>query len=161
MRLFALVSVAALFSTSALAQEIITPTPPQTGSPFWNFMSYVFAVILVPIVTVLAKMALDWQAKLAAEKDKTRADLREKLRYEAESILARIASNLANSQLVELRKAAVDGKVSKEELKKLGEKAIAEAKEEFSAQGVDISRKLSEKALESMLRNQVDKLNAK
>jgi hypothetical protein len=142
-----------LFVTVPALAENVVVAPPKTGSMFWDIISYVLGVIAVPLMGILAKMALDWQSKLAAEKEEKRSSLREKLRYEAEVVLARIAANLANKQVTELKIASADGKISKEELKKLGEQAITEAKAEL---GASVAKTLGDAALKSILRKKVD-----
>lgn len=154
-KLFALL-VALVVAAPAVAQDVVV-APPDTGSPFWNVISYILGIVLVPLMGLLVKIIYEWQAKIAAEKGKADLDFKEKLKYEATAALARIAENIANKQLAELKTASADGKVSKDELKKLGQQAIDQAKLEFRTQGIDIGKRLGQEYLESQLRNIVDK----
>lgn len=156
MRKLGALVVALAVACPALAQEVVV-APPKTGSPFWDVLGYVLGVVLVPVMGLAVKLIYEWQAKLAAEKGKADLDFKEKLKYEAQLALARIAENIANKQLAELKTASADGKVSKEELKKLGTQAIEQAKAEFKTQGIDIGKRLGQEYLESQLRNIVDK----
>lgn len=155
-RLAALI-VCLLVAVPALAQETIV-APPKTGSVFWDIVGYVLGIIAVPIMTIVAKMSLDWSATLAAKKQEAGVSLKEKFRHEAEVVLARIAANIANKELSELQTASADGKVSKEELKKLGEKAIADAKAEL---GPAVAKSLGDTVLQSILRKKVDDMGAR
>lgn len=150
-RLVAL-AVCLFAAAPAMAQETVV-VPPKTGSIFWDIVGYVLGVIAVPIMTIIAKMALDWSATVAAKKQEADVSLKERFRHEAEVVLARIASNIANKELAELQEASVDGKVSKEELKKLGEKAITDAKAEL---GPAVAKSLGDTVLQSILRKKVD-----
>jgi hypothetical protein len=140
----------------ALAEEAVV-APPKTGSPFWDIIGYLLGIVLVPVMGLAVKLIYEWQAKLAAEKGRADLGFKEKLKHEVEVALARIAANIANKQLAELKTASKDGTVSKEELKKLGKQAIDQAKGEFRVQGIDIAKRLGEEYLESQLRNLVDK----
>jgi len=149
--------MAAMFvAVPALAQEAVVAAP-DTGSVFWNVISYVLGIALVPLTALLGKLILEWQAKLAAEKGQAELGFKEKLKYEVEVTLARIAENIANKELVAIKAAADDGKVTKDELKALGKTAVDLAKAEFKTQGIDIAKKLGQEFLESKLRNIVDK----
>jgi len=150
-KLFTLIA-ALVIAVPALAEEVVV-APPKTGSVFWDIVGYILGVIAVPLMAILAKMAADWSATVAAKKEVEKAGLREKLRYEAESVLSRIAANLANKELAELKVASADGVVSKEELKKLGKKAIDAAKAEL---GTAVAKSVGENVLESLLRKKVD-----
>ena len=154
-RLVALM-VCLLVAAPAIAQETVV-APPKTGSIFWDIVGYVLGVIAVPIMTLIAKMALDWSATVSAKKQEADVSLKERLRHEAEVVLARIASNIANKELAELRTVSADGKVSKEELKKLGEKAVADAKAEL---GPVAAKSLGDAVLQSILRKKVDDMDA-
>lgn len=153
-KLFAVV-VALVVAVPSLAEEVVV-APPKTGSVFWDIIGYILGIIAVPVMTIVAKLALDWSATVAAKKQEANVSLKEKLRNEAESVIARIAANIANKQLAELKDASADGKVSKEELKKLGEQAISEAKAEL---GPAIAKSVGDSVLQSILRKKVDDMN--
>lgn len=146
-----------LFSGSAVAQNVVVESP-KTGSVFWDILAHILGIMAVPVMTLLIKIIFDWQAKLAAEKEVKRSSMREKLKYEAESVIARIAANIANKQLVDIKEAAKDGKIDKTELKKLGEQAIAQAKAEL---GPSVAKTVGDQALESILRKKVDDMRPK
>ena len=113
--------MAALFvAVPALAEEAVTAVP-ETGSVFWNVIAYILGIVLMPVMGLVMKLIYEWQAKLAAEKGNTDLTFKEKLKYEVQVTLSRIAENISNKQLVEMRLVAEDGKVDKKELKKLGQ----------------------------------------
>ena len=148
--------VAALFvAVPALAEEAVSVAP-DTGSPFWNILGYILGIVLVPVMGLVTKLIYEWQAKLASEKGTADLSFKENLKYEVQVALSRIADNIANKQLVEMTDAAKDGKVSKEDLKMLGQTAINQAKTEFKIQGIDIAKRLGQDFLESQLRQIVD-----
>ena len=155
MRKLIALMVAMFVAVPALAQEAVAAAP-DTGSPFWNVLAYILGIVLVPVMGLVTKLIYEWQAKLAAEKDKADLGFKEKLKYQVEVTLARIAENIANKEVVDMRAAAADGKVTKDELRALGKTAIDQAKSEFKTQGVDIAKRLGQEYLESKLRSIVD-----
>lgn len=151
--------VVLLVAFPVFAEEVVI-APPETGSAFWDFLGYILGIVLVPLMGLLVKLIYEWQAKIAADKNTADLAFKEKLKLEVQESLSRIAENIANKQLAELKAASADGKVSKEELKKLGQMAIDQAKAEFIIQGIDLGKRLGDEFLASQLRNLVDKTNA-
>ena len=156
MRKLIALTVALFVAVPALAEE--AAAAPDTGSSFWNFMSYVIPIIAVPILGVLSKMLMDWQAALAAKKNQGNLSFVETLKLHVQTALARIAQNTIDKDIKDIEAAATDGKVTKEELRKIGSQTMSQVKAEFKDQGLDIGKKLGQTWLESTLRNEVDKI---
>lgn len=140
-----------------LAAESAPNVVAESG-PWWMYPA---AVIGIAVLGLVARLLNSLGAKAGAEAKKSREAGKIDLKNEAISVLTRIVSNVAEKEKKELEVAAADGKVSKEDLKKLGDNALEAAKDEFKEQGIDLVKELGPQFMASALRFAVDKAKKK
>jgi len=146
-----------VMSAPAWAAEVAEAAP-KTG---WveSILAPILTAVGVALATVLVRAINNWAAARKEDLKQMKAVGRDNLKTRIEFSLSRIVSNIANKELAELKKKAKDGVIDKKELESLGAQAIAEVKDEFAQEGVNLVEEFSEKLLESQLRSVVDKRN--
>ena len=151
-----------LMSMSATKVAADVSQVAETSTSWWEtVLGYAVPFIIVPLGAVLIRWLNNKARLTAAEANKAKTEGKSALKDELTVALLRIASNIANKERKDLEEAAEDGKVDKEDLKKLGEKAKETAISEFKEQGIDIVKELGPSILETSLRFIVDKINKK
>jgi hypothetical protein len=120
-------------------------------------------VAVWPLVIIAGGFAIKWlqrmSAKAAENLKSDKLSGMDYLKTQVMSSLSMVAANIANSELKKLKEASSDGKVDKEELAKLKSHAIHSVKEEFKAQGRDLTKELGPVFMDEALRFVVDKFN--
>ena len=121
--------------------------------PWWvEVLSAAAAALVSGLLAVLVAYLNNLRAK--AKLDTTSA-----LKSQVMESLALVATNIANKEIQELKAASADGKVSKEELHLLGQKAIESVTAEFKQTGIDVAKTLGPSVLNTLLRHAVDRIN--
>lgn len=151
----------AVESLSTSAVPVVETAPSGGGSTWENILQTIIVVVVIPLAAYGVKWLQAKTAKEQTEADKLRHEGKEFLREQVLATLYRIVSNIAEKELAELQASAVDGKIDKAELKKLGELAKKTAIEEFRTQGIDLISEFGGDMLDSAIRYIVDRLDKK
>jgi len=157
-------AIAATLSGTAvqLSQSSVVQESVQTAGSGWTWervLQTIVVVVIIPLVGVLVKWLNARAVACSKESEKSGVDIKQKLKSQLSETLMRIVSNIAEKQYKELQEAATDGKIDKDELKKLGELAKEQAVTEFKSQGIDIAKELGPEILQSGIRYTVDLIN--
>ena len=112
----------------------------------------IVAMVLIPGVKWLRGLANQISEKAKNEKLQG-LDL---LKSHVLSSLTIVAANIANSEIKNLQDSSKKDKISKEDLKRLGDHAINTVKEEFKAGGKDLVKELGPTFMQEGLRFVVD-----
>lgn len=144
---------------SAMAAEAAAVVAPavEAQSTFMTVILGLVGTVGTVVLGFLANFLKNWGAVKKADATEAKAAGRRSLKLEALAALARVASNLAAKEVVALTAANADGKIDKDELKKLGTLALSTVGTEFLAQGVDLGKELGPDFLEQGLRYVVDR----
>jgi Glu-tRNA(Gln) amidotransferase subunit E-like FAD-binding protein len=133
--------------------EVVAPIQPPVASTWWEyFLALAITAFIAFAINFLNKWAAQKMEEAALAKEQGKDLLKSRIR----EALARTVSNIANKELVELKEKAESGKVSKDDLKHLGQEAIARVVCEFKAEGLDIIREFGTQYLDGVVRHEVD-----